>query len=104
MDANRYTYPLVYFPVTGEWQGDVPAGTAMNGTYNNDKPLKTNNTFGFYWCADHDPADKINASTLWIHPEWDYDAGAKPEIKPAIQFGRTIQYSSAQPIRPYYAP
>ena len=102
MDKERYS-PLVYFPVTGEWQGDVPAGTVMNGTYIDEKGevknLKTNNTFGFYWCADNDQTDKINASTLWIHPEWNYNNSDKP----AIQFGRTIQYSSAQPIRPMMA-
>ena len=99
IDKERYS-PLVYFPVTGEWQGDVPAGTVMNSTYIDEKGevkyLKINNTFGFYWCADNNPTDKINASTLWIHPEWNYNRSDKP----AIQFGRTIQYSSAQPIRP----
>ena len=103
IDKERYS-PLVYFPVTGEWQGDVPAGTIMNSTYIDEKGevknLKTNNTFGFYWCADNNPTDKINASTLWIHPEWNYNNSGKP----AIQFGRTIQYSSAQPIRPMKAP
>lgn len=79
MEVNRY-YPLVYFPVTGEWKD----GGKSRGEY------------GLYWCADHDSQDKTNASILWIRPEWSYPGMDGP----VIQFGRTIPYSSAQPIRP----
>lgn len=95
MDEGRYS-PLVYFPVTGEWQGDVPAGTVMNSTYIDEKGevkyLKTNNTHGIYWCVDAASTDNEKAPALWLH--------FMNSDKPAIQFGRTIQYSSAQPIRP----
>ena len=81
MDDYRYEIPLVYFPVTGEWRGGAK-----------NKP-----EYGLYWCSDNASKDKINASTLWIRPDWKYIG---TDIYPAIQFGRAIQYSSALPIRP----
>ena len=89
-DANapaRYS-DMVYIPVTREWQGDLDNGTLMSD-------VKTNNSFGFYWCSD--AASGNRAPLLWICPQWSYSG---TNDKPAIQFGRFLKYSSAQPIRP----
>lgn len=90
LKANRYTYEQVYFPVTKEWQGDVDAGTSMFDA-------KTNNGFGFYWCSDWANEKNKKDVLLWIAPSWTYEGSSD---KPAIQFGRNLKYSSAQPIRP----
>ena len=82
MDIHRYS-PLVYFPVTGNWQGE-----------------KNNAECGIYWCADYNSTNKTTASALWIRPEWGYMG---TDAKPAIQFGLIMPYSSAQPIRPMMA-
>ena len=92
LTANRYQYNQVYFPVTKEWQGDVDAGTSMFDA-------KTNNNFGFYWCSDWVNEENKKGVLLWLIPSWDYKKPSDSD-KPAIQFGREMKYSSAQPIRP----
>lgn len=89
---------LFYMPATGEYQGDMPAETKMVGTAENTK-LHINTASGIYWMGDYTADTEKYGTALWFHPKWSY-IGDDTNGKRAIDFGRTVKYSSALPVRP----
>lgn len=101
LNTNRYTLPettqstLFYMPATGEYQGDLPVGTLMSSSSNSH----INTASGIYWTGDHTQDNSKMGTALWFYPAWSY-TGENINGKRAIDFGRTVKYSSLLPIRP----
>ena len=102
LNTNRYTVSdteqstLFYMPATGEYQGDLSVGTAMSSS---SSYTHVNTASGIYWMGDHTQDYSKMGTALWFYPSWNY-TGSDTDGERAIDFGRTVKYSSLLPIRP----
>lgn len=102
LNTNRYTVQnteqstLFYMPATGEYQGDLSVGTAMSSS---SSYTHVNTSSGIYWMGDHTQDNSKMGTALWFYPSWNY-TGSDADGERAIDFGRTVKYSSLLPIRP----
>lgn len=94
---HRYD-EIVYFPATGEWQGNKAVGTQLM-----EASEQINQTNGIYWTSDYFDNGDSKGCLLWVTPDISFSAGTAD--KPVLGFFDTEShkanyYSHLRGIRP----